>query len=108
MEPSEEERRKAEQIGQRISENLLKIMDLQGEMDCLLRDVESSPFGSKNWQNVSPATKQRVVAMAAIQFLLFEPADYVEGNDKLKSAADELVEVLVRQLKSLTTTEPGE
>lgn len=73
---------------------MLKIMELQGEIDCLLRDVESSPFSSQKWQNASLEAKQRVTAMAGIQFLIFEPVDRVDGNDKLKIAADNLLEVL--------------
>lgn len=107
MDASDEERRKAQKTGELIDEKLLKIMELQGEIDCLLREIESSPFSSQKWQNASLEAKQRVMTMAAIQFLIFEPVDRVDGNDKLKIAADKLLEVLGNQLKGMATTEPG-
>jgi hypothetical protein len=43
------------------------------------------------------------VAMTAIQFVLFEPVDWVQGNDELKVAAEKLLGILAAQLKTLKT-----
>jgi hypothetical protein len=80
-----------------------EIMDLQADIDALLRDKHPSPFGSKNWEYACLEAKQRVVAMTAIQFLLFEPVGLVKGNDKLKVAAEKMVGILIDQLKTLKT-----
>jgi hypothetical protein len=37
--------------------------------------------------------------MTAIQFVLFEPVDWVEGNDKFKDSAEEMLELLIDQCK---------
>ena len=42
-----------------------------------------------------------LVAMTAIQFILFEPVDLVKGNDKVRIAAEELLKALGDQLKTL-------
>ena len=55
---------------------LLDIMDLQGDIDTLLRDVRRSPFGSEKFKNARPEELQRLVMMTALQFVLFEPHDY--------------------------------
>ena len=39
--------------------------------------------------------------MTAIQFLLFEPVDWVAGNDELKVAAEKLLSMMSTQVKSL-------
>jgi hypothetical protein len=103
MSVSDEERRDAEKTGERISKKLFAIMDLQADIDALLRDKHPTPFGSKHWQYACIEAKQRVVALTAIQFLLFEPDGLVKGNHDLKVAADKLVEVIVAQLKTLKT-----
>jgi hypothetical protein len=41
--------------------------------------------------------------MTAIQFVLFEPVGWVEGNEELKVAADEVMKILSAQLKTLKT-----
>ena len=46
---------------------------------------------------------QRLVAMTAIQFILFEPVERVQGNDEFKVAADKMIEVILTQLKTLKT-----
>jgi hypothetical protein len=44
--------------------------------------------------------------MAPTQFLLFEPAQLVKGNDRFKVAAEKLLEIIVEQVKQLRETEP--
>ena len=41
--------------------------------------------------------------MTAIQFVLFEPADWVNGNNEVRAAADQLLPLLGGQLKTLKT-----
>jgi hypothetical protein len=103
MSVPDEERRAAEKIGERVRTNLLAIMDLQGDIDSLLRDVHPSPFGSQKWQYASLEALQRIVAMTAVQFVLFEPVGLVEGNDEFKVAAERLIDLIVAQLKTLKT-----
>lgn len=55
-------------------------MDLQADIDALLRDNHPTPFGSKNWQYADIESLQRLVAMTAIQFVLFEPAGRVNAD----------------------------
>ena len=71
MSVSDEERHDAENTGGLVSKKLLEIMDLQADIDALLRDDHPTPFGSKNWQYACPEALQRLVAMTAIQFVLF-------------------------------------
>ncbi len=78
-------------------------MDLQADIDALLREKQPTPFGSKKWQFACLEAQQRVVAMTAIQFLLFEPDNLVKGNDDLKVMADKMVGILIAQLKTLKT-----
>jgi hypothetical protein len=103
MSVPDEVRRDAETSGELVRKKLLKIMDLQADIDALLRDAHPTPFGSKNWQYACPEALQRLVAMTAIQFLLFEPVGMVTGNDELKVAAEKLVSLLAQQLKTLKT-----
>lgn len=103
MSVSDEERRDAEKTGELVSKKLMEIMDLQADIDTLLRDKHPTPFGSKNWQYACIEALQRLVAMTAIQFVLFEPVDRVKGNDEFKVAADKIVEIIVAQLKTLKT-----
>lgn len=84
-----------------VCKKLLEIMDLQGDIDACLRDKHPTPFGSAKWKNARPEELQRLVAMTAIQFLLFEPDNLVDGNDKLKAVADDLIKVISGQLKWL-------
>jgi len=103
MSVSDEERRDAEKIGELMRKKLMQIMDLQADIDALLRDKHPTPFGSKNWQYACLEAKQRVVAMTAIQFLLFEPVGLVKDNEELQDAAKKLVGILANQLKTLKT-----
>lgn len=84
-----------------VCEKLLQIMDLQGDIDSLLRDAHPSPFGSARWKDARPEELQRLVMMSAIQFVLFEPDYLVEGNAELKVAADKLLGLTSSQLKWL-------
>src|ERR1700732_1091584 len=72
MSVPDEVRRDAEKTGELVRKKLMQIMDLQADIDALLRNKHPTPFGSQNWKNASPETLQRLVAMAAIQFVLFE------------------------------------
>ena len=101
MSVPDEVRRDAERTGELVRKRQMEIMDLQADIDGLLRDAGPRPFGSKNWQFASLEALQRIVAMTAIQFLLFEPEKLVEGNDELKIAADGMIEVIVAQLRTL-------
>jgi hypothetical protein len=103
MSVPDEVRREAERTGELVRKKLMEIMDLQADIDGLLRDAGPRPFGSKNWQFASLEALQRIVAMTAIQFLLFEPEKLVKGNDELKIAADGMIEVIVAQLRTLKT-----
>src|SRR3954465_281689 len=103
MSVPDEVRREAERTGEIVRKKLMQIMDLQADIDGLLRDAGPRPFGSKNWQYASLEALQRIVAMTAIQFVLFEPEKLVEGNDEFKVAADGMIEIIVAQLKTLKT-----
>ncbi len=96
-------RRDAEKTGELVRKKLMAIMDLQGDIDALLRDAHPTPFGSKNWQYACPEALQRIVAMTAIQFVLFEPVDWVKDNDDFKAAAEKLIAIIAAQLKTLKT-----
>jgi len=102
----EEERREAERIGALVRKKLFEVMDLQADIDALLRDEHPTPFGSAKWKNARPETLQRLVLMTAIQFVLFEPVDLVKGNDEVNTAAKELMNIILEQLKLLRKTEP--
>ena len=90
MDVSDEERRDAENTGELIRKKLLEIMDLQADIDALMREKHPTPFGSARWKNSRPETLQRLVAITAIQFLLFEPEDWVKGNDEVKNCRQEV------------------
>jgi hypothetical protein len=103
MSVPDEVRRDAERTGELVRKKLLEIMELQADIDTLLRDDHPTPFGSKNWQYASLEVLQRLVAMTAIQFILFEPVGRVKGNDEFKVAADRMLGVIGAQLKTLKT-----
>src|ERR1700730_6425394 len=103
MSVPDEVRRDAEKTGELVRKKLMEIMDLQADIDALLRDKHPTPFGSKNWQYADIEAFQRLVAMQAIQFVLFEPVERVKGNDEFKVAADKIVEIILAQLKTLKT-----
>jgi hypothetical protein len=102
----DEERREANRTGALVRKKLFEIMDLQGDIDALIRDKHPTPFGSARYKNSPPETLQRVVAMTAIQFLLFEPEHYVEGNKEMQALGGKLLELIVAQLKELRNREP--
>ncbi len=101
MNPSEEERREAERTGILVRNKLLEIMDLQADIDALLRESHPTPFGSAKWKNARLETLQRMVLITAIQFVLFEPDCLVEGNDELKVAADKFLQVVLGQMTAI-------
>src|SRR3954470_16988614 len=103
MSVPDEVRREDERTGEIVRTKLMQIMDLQADIDGLLRDGKLTPFGSKKWEHASLEALQRLVAMVATQFLLFEPTDWVEGNDELKAAAERMLDVIAAQLKGLET-----
>ena len=103
MSVPDEVRRDAEKTGELVRKKLMEIMDLQADIDALLRDKHPTPFGSKPWQYADIEALQRFVAMTAIQFVLFEPVERVNGNDQVKVAAEKMIEILVAQLKTLKT-----
>ena len=96
---SEDEIRDAANTQELVRKKLLEIMDLQADIDGLLRDTHPTPFGSAKWKDARPEELQRLVLMTAIQFVLFEPDDWVEGNEKLKVAGEDLLKLLSGQLK---------
>ena len=96
-------RRDAEKTGKLVSKKLMEIMDLQADIDALLRDAHPTPFGSKNWHYACLEALQRVVAMTAIQFVLFEPDGLVKGNDEFRVAAKKMIDIILVQLKTLKT-----
>ena len=103
MSVPDEVRREAERTGEIVRTKLMQIMDLQADIDGLLRDGKLTPFGSKKWEHASLEALQRLVAMTAIQFVLFEPVGRVKGNDEFKVAADRMIEIIIAQLKTLKT-----
>ncbi len=106
MDVPEEERREAERIGALIRKKLFEIMDWQGDIDALIRDRHPTPLGPARWQYSRPETLQRVVAMAAIQFIVFEPANLVKGNEEVHALGKKLMSLILEQLKLLRETEP--
>jgi len=103
MDVPDEVRDDAERTGESVRKKLMEIMDLQADIDTLLRGDQPTPFGASNWQYASLEALQRIVAMTAIQFILFEPVGWVRGNDEFQVAADKLIEIIIAQLKTLKT-----
>ena len=103
MSVPDEVRFDAEKTGAIVRKKLMEIMDLQADIDTLLRDDHPTPFGSKNWQYASLEALQRLVALTAIQFVLFEPMGRVKGNEEFKVAADKMIKIIVAQQKTLKT-----
>ena len=89
-----------------MRKKLFEIMDLQGDFDALIREKHPTPFGSAPYKNSRPETLQRVVAMTAIQFILFEPVHLVEGNEEVHAVGGKMIELIVKQLRLLRETEP--
>ena len=103
MNVPEDERVEAAKTQELVRKKLLEIMDLQADVDALLRDCHPTPFGSAKWKNARPEELQRLVLMTAVQFVLFEPVDWVADNDEFKTAAEELLKIVSAQLKWLKT-----
>ena len=103
MDVPDEVRRDAERTGVLVGKKLMEIMELQADIDTLLRGDQPTPFGSKKWEYACLEAQLRIVAMTAIQFVLFEPVGRVKGNDEMKVAAEKLIDILVAQLKTLKT-----
>jgi hypothetical protein len=76
MDFSEDEKRDAERTAGVLRNKLLEIMDLQADIDTLLRGDQPTPFGKDKWKDARPEVLQRLVAMTAIQFILFEPDNW--------------------------------
>ncbi len=84
MSVPDEVRREAEKTGELVRKKLMEIMDLQADIDALLRDDHAHAVRVEEMAvrlSGSPAT---LVAMTAIQFVLFEPVGRVKGNDELQ------------------------
>jgi hypothetical protein len=103
MSVPDEVRRDAERTGVLVSKKLMEIMELQADIDTLLRGNQPTPFGSKKWEYACLEAQLRWVAMTAIQFVLFEPVGRVEGNEEVRDAADKLIKIMSAQLKTLKT-----
>src|SRR3954452_3169792 len=99
MECGREVRRDAERTGELVRKKLMEIMELQADIDTLLRGDHPTPFGSEKWRYASLEALQRLVGMTAIQFVLFEPVEWVQGNDEFRVAADKLIQIIAAQLK---------
>jgi hypothetical protein len=97
----EDELRDATRTQELVRKKLLEMMDLQADIDGLLRDSHPTPFGSAKWKNARPEELQRLVLMAATQFVLFEPEDWVAGNDNFKPVAEDMLAIVSEQLKWL-------
>jgi hypothetical protein len=89
----------ANRIGVLVCKKLFEIMDLQADIDALIRDKHPSPFGSGPFKNCRPESLQRVVAMTAIQFILLEPASLVSGNEEVHAVGKKLIDLIIGQLK---------
>jgi len=103
MSVPDEVRRDAERTGELVRKKLMEIMELQADIDTLLRGDHPTPFGPEKWQYACLEALQRLVALTAIQFVLFEPVGRVQGNDEVRVAADKLIKLIVAQLKTLKT-----
>lgn len=103
MSVSENDWENAKTTGVLVSRKLKEIMDLQADIDALLRDKHPTPFGSQKWDYACIEALQRIVAMTAIQFVLFEPEGRVTGDADFKVAADKLLSIMIEQLRSLKT-----
>ena len=56
MSVPDEVRHDAEKTGELVRKKLMEIMELQADIDALLRDDHPTPFGSKNWQYACPGS----------------------------------------------------
>jgi hypothetical protein len=103
MSVPEDKRRDAEKTGELVRKKLMEIMELQTDIDALLRENQPPQFWSQKWQCASLEALQRLVAMTAIQFILFEPVGWVKGNNEFKVAAEKIMDILLAQVKTLET-----
>lgn len=55
---SDEEREDAAKTQELVCKKLREIMDLQADIDALLRDEHPTPFGSAKWKNARPEELQ--------------------------------------------------
>ena len=65
MSVTDDEWEDAKKTGGLVSKKLMEIMDLQADIDALLRDKHPTPFGSKKWQYADIESLQRLVAITA-------------------------------------------
>ncbi len=72
---------------------------MQGDIDELLRDCPQSPFRAANFTNARPEELQRMALVAATQLVLFEPKDWVEGNDRFAGLAEDLLDHVIKQVE---------
>ncbi len=98
---SDEEMKDAQQTQALVCQKLREIIDLQGDIDGLLRESYPSPFDSGKLKNARPEELQRIALMAAVQFVLYEPENWVVSNDQFKNSADELLKIVTQQLQWL-------
>ena len=108
MDVPEEERREANQIGALVRKKLFEIMNLQVDIDALLRDKYPKSPGTASFKNSRLETLQRVVAVTAIQFILFEPASLVNGNEEVHVVGKKLIDLIFDQMRLLRAMEPKE
>ncbi len=65
------------------------------------RHRHQSPLGASKFNYARPEELQRLAMMTAIQFVLFEPHEWVEGSKDFKVAVEKLIDVTSSQLKWL-------
>jgi len=83
---------------------LLEIVDLQTEVEFLLR---FDPSGSLDRAHTSSEGLQRKIAITAIRSILFEPRGTVPYEEDFLSATEQMLPVLVAQLESLRDDPAG-
>ncbi len=99
MNHSDDEIKDAARIETIICGKLLAIIDLQCDIDELIRDCPRSPFRAANFTNARPEELQRMALIAATQLVLFEPKDWVEGNDRFAGLAEDLLDHVIKQIE---------
>ena len=88
MSYSEDEIKDAIKTQTLVCEKLLEIMELQGDIDSLYETPILHPSVQPDGRTLVPKNFTRLVMMTAIQFVCFEPNDWVDGNRELKVAAE--------------------
>lgn len=99
MNCSDDEIQEAARTQKLIREKLLAIIDLQGDIDELIRDCPKSPFRAAKFTDARPEELQRIALIAATQTVLFEPKDWVKGNDRFARLAENLLDHVIKQIK---------